>query len=48
VANHPEEEKYTKLPEETIRIKIKNIIKENDTLRNIRNHIVRAVVKLGG
>lgn len=48
VIKQKEIERHTKLSEEIIKIKIKSSIEENDTLRNIRNHIVRAVVKLGG
>ena len=48
MVDHPEEERHTKLPEETIKIKIKNSIEEKDTLRGVRNHTVEAVVKLGG
>jgi hypothetical protein len=38
--NQPEEEKHTKLPEEIINIKIKNIIEGNGTLRDV---IIRTV-----
>jgi len=46
LADHPEEERHTKLPEETIKIKIKNSLEEKDILRGVINHTVEAVVKL--
>jgi hypothetical protein len=44
VIEYPEEEKHTKLPEELIKIKIKNSIEENGALRDVRNHIVEEEV----